>query len=237
LRRTIIKAGRGIDTEDKMTREEIMDRFRQENPEISTNVITDAVLRSWCITGDKDVCARARLIGADDTFDVIEDEDSYDLTVHLSKFFDIDELPGGGIAYIDTSSKEKRITKKSIAGLDDMSSSWRTASSGTPKHYYRRNQFLHLYPAPDDTISSIHAYYIAIPEDFDDDNKTPYNQLLHLEPFHPAIIFYLTWRAKAKVGKPQDADTELNQYEDYIKFIKREIGGGKHGPVYFRPIK
>lgn len=218
-----------------MTRLEIIDRFRQENPEITDRVITDAALNSWCLVGNQEICARARLIVSDDTFDAVEDEDSYDLTNELTDFYDIDELPGGGVAYIDTDSNEKRIVKKSIAELDDLSSSWRTADSGTPKYYYRRGQYLHLYPAPDDTIESIHVYFVQVAEDFDDDTKTPYNELTHLEPFHYGIVKYLALRAKAKVGKPQDSEIARTEYEEYIKWIKKEIGGGKHGPIFLRP--
>jgi hypothetical protein len=218
-----------------MTRTEIIARFREENPEITDRVITDAVIRSWCVVGNQEICARARLIVHDQTFDATEDEDAYDLTNKLTRFFDIDEFPGGGVSRIDSDENERRLKKKSIAELDDMSSSWRTADSGTPRYYYRRGKYLHLYPAPDDSIDSIHVYFVQIAEDFDDDNKTPYNQLTHLEPFHYGIVKYLTWRAKAKVGKPADAAVAMTEYLDYIKWIKTEIGGGKHGPIFLRP--
>jgi len=220
-----------------VNREEIRARFREENPEITDRVITDPVLYSWCIVGDQEICARARLIVSDDSFDAVEDEDSYNLTSELDKFFDIDEIPGGGVAYVDTSDKEKRIYPKSIAELDDMSRSWRTANSGTPKYYYRRGRFLKTYPAPDDTISSFHVYFVAISDPFDDDNKTPYNQLTHLEPFHYGVVKYLTWRAKSKIGKREDAATAMAEYMDYIKWIKKEVGGGKNSAIYLRPTR
>lgn len=218
-----------------MTRSEILEKFREESPEITDRVITDAVLNTWCIIGNQEICARARLIVSDGTITVVEDEDQYDLTADLTKFFDIDENPGGGVAYINTSSLEKRIKKVSIAELDDISSGWRTASSNVPKYYYRRGKYLHLYPKPDSTISSLHVYFVAIADDFDDDVKTPYNQLPHLEPFHYGIVKYLTWRAKSKVGKREDAAAAMTEYLAYIDWIKKEIGGGKYGPIYYRP--
>ena len=218
-----------------MTREEIRDRFRQENPEITTRVISDAALNSWCIVGNQEICARARLIVSDAQFAVTEDEDAYNLTNLLTKFQDIDEVPGGGVARLDTDDKEKRLKKASIAELDDKYSAWRTASSGTPRYYYRRGQFLHVYPAPDSSIEYLHVYFVAIADDFDDDAKTPYNQLEHLEPFHYGIVKYLEWRAKGKIGKPKDAATARDEYLAYIQWIIKSVGGGKNSVIYLRP--
>jgi len=218
-----------------MTREEIRDRFRQENPELTTRVVTDAALNSWCIVGNQEICARARLIVDDEVITLTEDEDEYNLTNLLTRFYDIDENPGGGVSRIDTDDKEKRIKKVSIAELDDLSSSWRTASSGTPKRYYRRGQFMHFQPAPDSTVDEAHIYFVAIADDFDDDSKTPYNQLEHLEPFHYGIVKYLEWRAKGKVGKPKDAATARDEYLAYIQWIIKSVGGGKNSVIYLRP--
>lgn len=219
-----------------MTRSEIISRFREECPEITSRVVTNSVLNSWCIEGNKNVCTKARLIVSDGTFGLIDDEDAYDLTVNLTSFFDIDDLPGGGVSIIDTDSKEKRLEMKSIAELDDMSSSWRTASSSKPRYYYRRGKYLHLYPTPDTSVvSTAHVYFVQIPEDFDDDNKTPFNEQTHLAPFHYSIVLYLIWRGKGKVGKREDAQKAMIEYNDYVKWIKREVWGSKHGPIFFRP--
>ena len=219
-----------------MTRSEIITKFREENPEITDRVLTDSVLNSWCIIGNQEICARTRLI-VTTTAEVINSvtgQEKYDLTT-ISKFFDIDEYPGGGIRRVATSGTKKRLIKKSISELDDMSSSWRTASSGTPRYYYRRGQYFGVYPKPDSTNDYFEVDAVLIADDFDDDAKTPYNQLLHLKPFHYGIVKYLAWRAKAKVGKPQDAATAMAEYLDYLKWITKEIGGGKYNVIYLRP--
>lgn len=212
-----------------MNRTEIIDSFRVQNPEITDRVISDAQLAVWCEEGDKEVCARTRCIVADEIWDAVEDTDSYDLTVHISKFYDIDEYPGGGVSYDDS-----RLVKTTIAELDQLTPSWRTADSGTPKKYYRRGKYLH-FNKPTDGTSEIHVYAVLISDDFDSDNKTPYNQLTYLEPFHPALVRYLTMRAKAKVGKPQDAKQAETEYQTYINWMKTELSGGKRGPIYFQP--
>ena len=217
-----------------MTRTEIIERFRQENPEITANVVSDANLRSWCLIGDKETCAKARLIVTNGTIDTVTSQANYDLN-SLTNFFDIDENPGGGVSIVDDDGRETRLKKRSKSELDDLHTSWRTEASGTPKDYYRRGKYLYLRPAPTSSMDFMNIDYVAISDDFNDDNATPFNQLAHLEPFHYALVLYLKMRAKAKVGKPEDAQTAMAEYDGYIKWIKKEIGGGKYGAISFRP--
>lgn len=217
-----------------MTRSEIIQRFRDESPELTANVISNSTLNSWLLVGDKEICAKARLIVDSDSINAVSGTSAYDLTT-IDKFYDIDENPGGGVTRIDTSAIEKRLVKSTKSLLDDESPSWRTASSGTPKKYYRRGKYINFYPKPDSSIDYFNIDYVAISDDFDGDSKTPYNELSYLEPFHPALIFYLNWRAKAKIGKPEEATSAMNAYMAYITWMIREIGGGKYGAIEFRP--
>lgn len=217
-----------------MTRADIIQRFRDENPEITANVISDITLNSWLLVGDKEICAKARLIVDTGIIVPIVGQASYDLTV-LSKFFDIDENPGGGVSRVNTNPNEKRIDKTTRAYLDANVSQWRTASSGTPKYYYRRGKYMYVYPKPDTTITQFNIDFVAISNDFNNDNITPYNQLSYLEPFHPGLVFYLTMRAKAKVGKDDESTTAMNMYNAYIQWMITSVGGGKFGPIEFRP--
>lgn len=217
-----------------MTREDIINRFRQENPEITDRVITDAVLNSWCIIGNQEICARARLIVDQDgtTIETNEDEQYWDLTNEIDKFYSIDEYPGGGVTYND-----KRLTKTTMAKLDSESPNWRSRSSGTPKEYYIRGKYLYLDRPIDSNEYDIKIYSCLIADDFDDDAKTPYNQITMYEPYHPGLIFYLQWRAKAKIGKPEERNTAKQEFIDYANWIKREVGGMKYGQIYFQPKK
>ena len=217
-----------------MIRTEIISRFREENPEMTANVISDTVLKTWLLVGDKEVCAKARLIVASDTINATEDEDSYDLTV-LDKFYDIDEYPGGGIYRVNTDGTGKRLVKTTKAELDANNPSWRTASSGIPKQYFRRGKYLKLDRDCSSSVDYFDVDYVAISDDFNSDSIIPYNQLPHLEPFHPALNFYLNWRAKVKVGKADEATTALGLYSAYVLWMKKEVGGGKYGAVNYVP--
>ena len=84
-----------------MTRQEIIAKFRQENAEITTRVITDDVLASWLLSGNLDYATRLRCLVDQDgqTISTIEDQTYIDLTAEISNYYAVDEFPGGGVLY------------------------------------------------------------------------------------------------------------------------------------------
>lgn len=215
-----------------MTRAEIVAMFRTENPGITIRVVSNALLYDWCLVADKEVCARTRCVVDQDgtTIATTENDQKWDLTDKISNFYDIDEYPGGGVAY-----NNKRLKETTIAKLDDEQPGWRTRSKGTPLEYYRRGKWIYLDRPVNSLAYDLKIYASLISDDFDDGSKTPYNQLAYLEPFHSGILKFLQWRAKQKKGKQQDALIAKQDFEDYTKWMKKEIGGTKYGPIVFRP--
>ena len=215
-----------------MTRAEIITKFRSENPEITNRVISNATLYDWCEVADREICAFTRCIVSNEptTITTEEDDTHWDLTSKISKFYDIDEYPGGGVAYND-----KRIDEATVAELDEESSGWRTRSSGTPVKYYRRGKYLYVDRPINSNVYDITIYAVFISDDFDSNNKTPYNQLKHLEPFHDGINKYLQWRAMGKVGKEDEAKIAYTDYNSYVAWMKKQIQGGSHNTFYFTP--
>lgn len=215
-----------------MTRLEIIDRFREECPEITDRVVTDTVLGSWCEVGDQEICTRTRLIVDQDgtTITTVENQQYFDLTDKISKFYSIDEFPGGGVTYNGI-----RLTKTTIAELDAEDENWRDNAAGTPDKYYVRGKYLYLDRKIDSDADDIKVYSVLISDPFDNDSKTPFNQITMYEPFHYAVVLYLIMRAKAKVGKPEERNAARTEYEGYLSLMKREIGGLKFGPITMRP--
>jgi hypothetical protein len=213
-----------------MTLSEIIQLFRVENPEITTQVVSDVLLKKWCIQGDKEVCALTRCIVGDSTIVSVASssvyDTKYDLEAEIDKFFDIDDFPGGGVSFDD-----EPLEKTTVAELDKEDSSWRTRSAGTPEKWYRRGKFLYFdYPVSTADLE-IRVYTVLVSDDFVGDDTTPYNQLSHLELYHYGINKYLQWKAKAKVGKPNEAQAAQAEFLDYAKFMKSQIGGNKYSPI------
>ena len=214
-----------------MIRSAIVERFRTENPEITSRVITDALLYNWCEDGDKAFCAETRcIVDQDGTqwLTAVADE-YYDLTSKITNFYDIDTWPGSGVLY-----NGKALTKTTMAELDMESSNWRANSNGTPKKWYRRGKYLYL-DRPIDTASLyVKVYAVLISDDWTTD-VAPYNALTYLEIFHPAMILYLTKRAKSKIGKEQEAIAAQAEYNNFTAWAKVQLGGNKFGVTHFVP--
>ena len=215
-----------------MDRAEIISTFRAENPEITARVLTDTVLGVWCKQGDKRICAMTRCIVDRDgmTISTTENDTNWSLSAEIPKFYDIDEFPGGGVAYDDL-----RIDYKTIGELDIEDRTWRSRTSGAPKAYYRRGDYIYMDRAIDSNAEDLKVYAVLIPDDFDSDDKTPYNELSYLEPFHYGLVEYLQMRAKQKIGKEGEGDKAEAQFLKYVAWMKKTIGGGKYGKMFLTP--
>lgn len=213
-----------------MTRSEIIESFRVQNPEITSRVITDSQLYSFCEEGDKMFCAETRCIVDQDgtEWDTAVNDEYYDLTSKITNFYDIDDYPGSGVLY-----NGERIIKTTMAELDMDSKSWRARSAGTPKKWYRRGKYIYV-DRPIDTASlKFKVYAVLISDDWNAD-VAPFNQRTELEPFHESMVLYLTMRCKNKIGKPEEAIMARQEFAEYMKWAKRQLGGNKYSPVYYR---
>ena len=215
-----------------MNREDIRDALRELCPEITDRVLTDTQLNTLLKIGDKDFCARTRCITNYDpeTISTTANDTFWDLTTEISKYYDVDEFPGGGISY-----NNERLDLKTIAQLDEIDSGWRTASAGTPEYYFRRGPRIYTNCPIDSNADDIKVYAVLISNDFDSDPKTPFNELTYLEPFHFGLVLWLVWKGKVKIGKREDALTAMQEYVEYAKWVKKELGGTKYSEIYFRP--
>lgn len=219
-----------------MLMSDIIQRFRDENPELDANVISNTVLMEWLLTGDLEICTKVRLINQEGAvLTSVANQSTYDITTTSALFLDIDESVGGGICYFLTSGTYKRIYPKTKAWLDNNNSQWRTANSGTPLYYYRYGKNVVFYPKPSSSVSYFTVDLILLSNPFNNLNIMPFNQLPYLAPFHPSLNFYLNWRAKVKIGKQDESDTALKAYDAYVGWMIKTIGGGKYGVIEFRP--
>ncbi len=210
---------------------EIIQMFRVENPEITKRVIDDPLLHNWALLGDKEVCAQTRCIVTLEptTIGTTADDTWIDLVGEIEKFYDIDEIPGGGVAYND-----KRLIKTTVAELDnDTNSSWRTRNPGTPEKYYRRESRIYFDRPINSGAKDVDIYAILISDDFVGDGAIPYNSLSYLEPFHGGILKFLQWKAKEKIGKGNEGDKAASQFVAYAKWMKKELAGGRHAPILY----
>ena len=215
-----------------MIRSEIVALFRSENPDIPSREVSDTVLYGWLEQADKEFCAITRCIVSDETFNSAVSTSvyltRYDLTSEITKFYDIDELPGGGVVYDDNP-----LTKTTISELDAETPTWRTRTAGTPTKWYRRGKYLY-FDRPVSEVKTIRVYCVLISDDWNAD-VMPCNQLTFMEPFHSGFNKYLQWKAKEKIGKPEEGQRARQEFLDYANWVKKQLGGNKYGVIRFVP--
>lgn len=198
--------------------------FRNENPEITDRVISDALLNDWLLQGNKEVCASTRCIVDDGTtIGTTEDDTSWNLESNITNFFDIDAYPGGGVTY-----NKKRLEEVTMAQLDQEKPNWRSNSSGTPKKYYRRMDNIYTEKPIDSNAYDLKVYSVLKPNDFDDDAKSPFNELGYLEVYHYSMVLFLQKKAKMKISKETEEGKAGQEFAGYVIWMKKMLGGGKY---------
>ena len=215
----------------KMTREEIRDDFRTESPEITTRVITDAVLNLWMKKANREICAETRCIvtNVSETFNTVANTQYYDLEARIDNFFDVDDMPGGGVYYNDVP-----LEKTSPSELNSSHRLWRSNTAGTPKKWFLRGKYLWFDKKPN-AAKDVDVDCVLIPNDFDADAKEPFNELGYLQVYSDGISKYLQWRCKAKVGKQEEAATAQKAFREYTAWMKKLVRSAKASAIFRRP--
>lgn len=219
-----------------MLMSDIMQRFRDENPELDQSTISDTTLQAWLLIGDQEVCMDQRLITVENVnIPAVTGHNQYNLTSLNSFFYDINESYSGGLVYYNNTGYYKRIYPQSKAWLDNNYSQWRTATDGTPRWYYRQNNYIVVYPTPDSTIVNFNIDLVLLSNPFINLNQVPYNAYAYLAPFHYALVLYLQWRAKIKIGKDEEGMAAYKLYQQYLQWMRKYVQGGRMGVIEFRP--
>lgn len=212
-----------------MTRSEIVEMFRQICPEIPSRVISDTTLNAWLVLGDKEFCAETRcIVDQGTTITTVADEQYWDLTSKITNFYDIDKTSASGVTY-----NGKALEYATMAELDMDSINWRAKDAEIPKKWFRRGKYLWVDRKIPTAADDIVVYSVLLSNDWTTD-IAPYNELSYLENFHTAMVLYLIKRAKAKVGKPEEAISAAQEYGLYLAWAKKQLGGTTYGPVFFR---
>ncbi len=180
---------------------------------------------------NKEICAKTRCIvsSTPETFQTTANVQSYDLESLIDNFFDIDDLPGIGVAYNNVP-----LTKSSPSEMNQRRKNWLSAESGTPKRWWMRGKYL-WFEVPPDAAEDVDLDVIYIPDDFNADGQEPFNGLGHLQVYDDAISKYLQWRAKAKQKLKDEAMIAKNDYNEYLMWMAKSVRGMKAASIQLRP--
>ena len=214
-----------------MNRAEIRQTFRDDNPDMPARVVSDTTLNAWCKLANKEICAETWCIVTNESESFTSEVGVwyYDLATKIDKFYEIDDFPGGGVYY--DNDPMRKLTPGRMNTIDR---TWKLRGNGRPTRYWRRGRFV-WFDRPNEAGKTIEVDAVLVPDPFDSDTKSPYNSLTHLEPFHEAVVRYLTWRAKAgKAGKDQEAAIARSLYQAYVVQMKKKVRGYQQGHAQMR---
>jgi hypothetical protein len=212
-----------------MTRQEIRERFRQENPDITLRTIDDATLNLWIDEGQMDMASTCKFIVDDLTFTTSASVLSYDLSTLSDRFFTIDDKTSG-IFYDD-----ELLLQASAAQLANKDRKFKQNTTGTPKYWYRRKNIIYLdkYPQASKTLV---IPCVLFTNDITSDSDIPFDSLAYLSPIHYGLVAYLSWNAKVKLGKKDEASLSFQKYQLYLEKGKQLIDANRLGTVYLSPV-
>ena len=135
---------------------------------------------------------------------IVDGTGEYDLEAALTDFIRLHGDPSIKIVKAgvpDRYIQGRDLTMRDTEQLDYDDNGWRSASAGTPMHYYIENNGgatnLGFYPPPDVGAGetwTIRIPYVALPPDMVDNTDEPFafsaNSPIRLRPYHQALAHY-----------------------------------------------
>lgn len=212
-----------------MKREGLRDRIRLDEAFNDTGIVSDASLNTLLNEACVDLAKKGKAFILQGTIDAVASQQEYVLSGAspvLTNFLEIDWENAGGIYYKETTTSYRyhpvNFRMLDIPTLDMEYPGWRLAdaSDGLIALYtgYNSSGYLVLgaHPKPETTTPDYVVNYLGRGTDMSDDTHYPWTgtttNLVHLEPFHPALAYYcLEVLHRTKVGG-NEGQARANEY-------------------------
>ncbi len=168
-----------------MDREAIRDEARRLYEDTSTTASkqrwSNTVLNTRINEIHKAICVRTKCIRSRITVDTI--------TAGTAEYAMPSIFINAIAAYIlDSASDWLPLVKKTEKELDMYDRNWRDTSGDPASHFYRRREYVGLYPNPSVTrASALRVDFYRLPDDFSADTDVPYESVTEYFPFHRLI--------------------------------------------------
>ena len=176
-----------------MNRGEIRDEVRRMVQDTDTDTTrqrwSDTVLDSRIDQAHERIVALTKCVTARQTDDIVSGTQEYAVPQTC--------LEVTNVMWLDTNSVLTSLTKMTESELNSANPTWRADTSSTPTTYYRRGNYIGVYPKPDyDRTGGLVYDYISRPTSLTSDNSIPYGALYDLYPFHDCIAYMVAEQCK-----------------------------------------
>lgn len=131
------------------------------------------------------------------------------------------------VSYINTSGSTttyRRLIGRHMFGLDEDYPAWESATSGLPREYYIRRNFIGLYPKPSSTYAQTKSFkldYYKKADELDEDTDEPFDGDYSLIQYHKLIIKGVVIMCKSTMG--QDYTVDKAEYIADLERMKTNV--------------
>lgn len=174
------------------------------------NVVLDLVLNE----GVKDIAAYTLCLKANKKFDVVADQEEYDLTAEVNNFLNVDK---SGLWWYN-GSIWRPVYPRTLKWLDENMPNWRSLSSNYPQYYAIEANILTVVNKPSSALSDgFWLYYGETPTRMTNSTHYPFSgtttERSQLSIFDMSIVKYAKWQIEPMLNKDQDSNLSLGEYK------------------------
>lgn len=192
-----------------MTLANLRTLIRAMIPGAKVSVITNTVLDLILNNGVRDIAAYTACLKTNETFDVVADDDEYDLSTEVTDFLVMDKPGLWWNAGTAASPNWLQLHPRTLKYFDKHSPSWRDDDSDDPQEYSIDGDVVTIRPAPDTSLTDgFWIYYGAAPTAMSAAASYPFSgsttHYTHLDVFDDAILAYAEWQLQKMLNKGQD---------------------------------
>lgn len=160
-----------------------------------------------------DINTFAVCLKANSKFDVVADEDEYNLSVELANYLTPDK---SGLWFYN-GTIWRPVYPRTLKWLDENVPNWRNRDSGSPFYYSVDGDVLTVSPPPETSGTDYFWFYYgkkASPMTLE--SHFPFSgtevEFTHLSMFNMAIVKYVKWILDPMLNKDQDANLSYQEY-------------------------
>lgn len=195
----------------------------------SGNRYSDSILDDWINEAQREIVNMTWCVNASTSVSLVASTTYYSLpddfiTPYLVLFTETGE---------DTIQMKERLE----GSLYDDNPSFEDTSSGSPTEYFLRQslsggnniQVGFVQVPTSSSTGTVRIDYYAYPADLSSDSDVPFGGLLHLKPYHYALVNHVTAKIKALEAKTAEADFYRLEFERGISIMDQRL---KEAPNY-----
>jgi len=132
------------------------------------------------------------------------------------------------VAYyvLKTTNVYQRITRWTLAGIDEDNNYWQQLADGQPQKYYLWASSINIVPAPNSSYageSRLQIDYFKIPDTLSSDTSIPFDGEYRLYPYHPLLIYYVVAWCKRDLRLFDEANYYEQQFYNLMSLMMNEI--------------